>query len=262
MYVDYFYTAEALGAVLVKAQSVRGAYKNAIEMYGGTIEEVVNTASELLNNGLPEELKLFHDNMDYGGVEFFDDGETITYNQIDGIPFGKIVSDNTTVVSPIGNNWPEPSKYLSETYVNSHLHLFAEGCSYIVLESSIYTSGQIGSNDGLFVLSKSAMDQLLNYCEGSVSRIELLLGITPGHFANKLNNVNSQDKLLRIDIPTSSLHNLRMANGNELDAPLNWVPGGISWNYGHSFGGAHKHAVIDPIPIGNINEYSISTIIE
>ncbi len=125
--------------------------------------------------------------------------------------------------------------------------------STLSFENSINTYGQIGRDDGLFILTKAEMDDLLQRTEGKISLIEKEVGIEPGTWSNRVNDPLTPDKLVRVDIKSSAKRNLHMATGNEDGANKLWIPGGKTPE-------GRLEAVINPIPASNTNSYTKTNI--
>lgn len=173
----------------------------------------------------------------------------------------RLINDNGIIIGKIEDGifslndieFPNPNTYLKQDYINKHLDKFSGEVSTLSFENSINTYGQIGRDDGLFILTKSEMDDLLQRTEGNISLIEKELGITTGTWSNRINDPLNPDKLVRININNSKNHNLRMATGNEDGANNLWLPGGkTSENL--------LEAVIDPIPVSNSSSYTKTVI--
>lgn len=125
--------------------------------------------------------------------------------------------------------------------------------SCLLFESSINTYGQIGRNDGLFIMPKIEMDKLLQRTGKNISQIENELGIPEGSWTLKL---HQGDKLVRVDIKINTHSKLRMPSGNEIgDDELLWIPGG------RTLGGLSE-AIIEPIKVKNTNIYTTKIIIQ
>ena len=84
---------------------------------------------------------------------------------------------------------------------------------------------QLGRADGLFVMPKSEVDDLLKRTGGDVSKIEKELGIPAGKWTERIENGN---QLMRFDINKENLKDLRMSTGNESGANEEWLPGGYT----------------------------------
>lgn len=127
---------------------------------------------------------------------------------------------------------PNPSLYLSESYIETHLAQFENGVSKIA--ASAPTRSHVGPPSGTYVIPKHVADDLIHKSGGSVAALERHLGLPPG----------SLGKLpVRIDIPSPK--GLRMPSGNEAGANPHWQPGGITH-------GRLPEAVIDQVPIDQI----------
>jgi len=131
---------------------------------------------------------------------------------------------------------PEPSAYLSQDYIASHLAQFKDGVTRI---SALAPTGSLGRLDGTFVMPKAIADKLIAKADGDIAKFEQLLGLAPGYLG--INPV-------RIDIPSPS--GLRMPSGNEVSANYQWLPGGYT-------SGGIPEAIIDQV---KPNMYTVSTI--
>ena len=120
---------------------------------------------------------------------------------------------------------PEPSTYLDQRHINEHLTQFVGGVTKIMPE---VPSGTIGTKGGCFVMSKSQADELIEFANGDISKLEDLLGFDKGYLGNNP---------IRVDI--KSPKGLRMPSGKEIGANMYWIPGGYT-------SGGIKEAVIDP----------------
>jgi len=147
----------------------------------------------------------------------------------------------------------DPSIYLSEAYIAEHLKKFEGEVSTLAFDNSINKYKQIGRDDGLFVMPKQKMDELLVKTKGDVKLIEIELGIPPGTWSSKVNDPLMPDKLIRIDIKNSTNHELRMATGNEAGANELWIPGGKTPK-------GNLEAVINPISLLETNIYTKAVI--
>lgn len=133
---------------------------------------------------------------------------------------------------------PDPSEYLSQEYIESHLEQFEDGATVLTTRSNyekyMESSGFVGREDNsLFVLPKDLCDTILNE-SADISEVEKALGFPEGYFAT--------DEIIRIDISEPKNWNLRMPSGNEAGANALWVPGGYT-------SGNNPEAVLDRIPL-------------
>ncbi len=173
---------------------------------------------------------------------------------IDGIT--NIFKDGYTkemILAIVHGQRPLPAIYLKAEYIINHLLKFDGEVSCLSFENSINTYGQIGRNDGLFIISKKEMDDLLQRTGNNVAMIEKELGIPEGTWSNRINDPLKPDKLVRIDVKNSKNHNLRMASGNEDGANSLWLPGGKTPE-------GLSEAVIDPISASQTSLYTKSII--
>jgi hypothetical protein len=113
---------------------------------------------------------------------------------------------------------PNPTEYLSPTYISDHLAQFDDGASRFMTKSNLDKYG-IGQRDGTsFVMPKHEADQLLASTKGDPRALEQALGL-PEHFLD-------DNALVRVDIPKPKELDLRMPSGNEAGANDQWIPGG------------------------------------
>ncbi len=131
---------------------------------------------------------------------------------------------------------PDPSTYLSSSYINSHLSQFRGGGTKIM---KTVPNGTIGASSGTFIMPSSLADDLIRQAAGDISKLEELLGFPTGYLGNQP---------IRIDIPNPT--GLRMPSGNEAGANPQWIPGGYT-------NGGIMEAVIDPV---NVGDYIVRTI--
>lgn len=127
--------------------------------------------------------------------------------RIDPVIFEKILN------TPKGAR-PDPTTYLSQDYIDSHLSLFQDGVTKF---SATTPTDVVGPPGGTFVMPKSFADQLIDQSGGDVTALEQLLGLEPGDLGSNP---------VRIDI--SSPSGLRMPSGNERGANPRWLPGGYT----------------------------------
>lgn len=90
------------------------------------------------------------------------------------------------------------------------------------------------------------MDQLLKKTGGDINEIEKELGIPSGSWNLEVNRANNKVSIIRIDIQSNQIKNLRMPTGNEFGANNLWIPGGITKN-------GKSEAIIDPINWNDLN---------
>lgn len=131
---------------------------------------------------------------------------------------------------------PDPSTYLSKDYIASHLKEFENGATKIMTKAP---TGTVGPPDGTFVMPSSVADDIIAQANGSISKLEELLGFPKGSLGNNP---------VRVDIPAP--HGLRIPSGNEPGANSKWIPGGYT-------SGGTLEAIINPVPPG---KYTIKPI--
>ena len=205
---------------------------------GKTGEDVGATAIDLFllkrgisgkTNATPESLKTL------GGIP----EKSVAANTI----FKNSWSKEKVLEIPKGKR-PEPSEYLSEPYINSHLNKFDEGGGYITSKDVLDRFGRdtLGRPDGQFIMPKAELDALIKRANGDISVIEKELGIPAGAWKGK--------EIVRIDVPNAKNSNLRMPSGNEAGANELWLPGG-------KLPTGKSEAIINQVTKGNYTETSI-----
>ncbi|AMP13637.1 hemagluttinin repeat family protein [Collimonas pratensis] len=113
---------------------------------------------------------------------------------------------------------PDPSTYLSPSYISEHLAEFDSGASRFMTEGNLNKYG-IGQRDGTsFVMPHQEANSLWNSTGGNARTLEEALGL-PENFLDT-------NKLMRVDIPKPGELNLRIPSGNEAGANDLWIPGG------------------------------------
>ncbi|WP_027088443.1 pre-toxin TG domain-containing protein [Cohnella panacarvi] len=127
---------------------------------------------------------------------------------------------------------PNPSNYLPKEYIDNHLALFDGGVTKI---QAAAPTRPLGPPSGTFVMPKSVADVLISESGGNVSKLEELLSLDPGTLGKSP---------VRVDIPKPA--GLRMPDGNEVGANDQWIPGGYT-------GGGIPEAIIDQVPLDNLN---------
>ena len=138
---------------------------------------------------------------------------------------------------------PDPSTYLSQDYIDTHLAQFDNGVSVIQTDwaYSRYseTNGFVGVPDDntLFVMPKNYCDNVISSANGSISVVEKELGFPDGYFSDG-------GGLVRIDVDTITELNIRIPSGNEAGANKLWIPGGVT-------SGGVPEAITDIIPLEN-----------
>ena len=94
-------------------------------------------------------------------------------------------------------------------------------------------TGTIGGKGGTFVVSGDELNEIIQYADGDVSKIETILGLDQGYLGENPVVVTIED--------TSSI---RIPSGNELGAWQEyWEPGGYT-------SGGVKEAVVSPAAEG------------
>ena len=100
--------------------------------------------------------------------------------------------------------------------------------------------GTIGRQDGTFVLSGKALNDILIKVNGDISKIETALGLP-------LNYLGDNPFIVKFNKYTG----LRMSQGSEVGAdPDYWMPGGFT-------SGGIQEAVIDAAPEGTYTFYNL-----
>ncbi|MFE8070090.1 RHS repeat-associated core domain-containing protein [Marinobacteraceae bacterium S3BR75-40.1] len=144
-----------------------------------------------------------------------------------------------------GDRPKDPSTYLSEGFIASHLNRFSGGASFLMPKWALDEFGRefVGRPDGQFVMPSSEVDQVLRNSDGEMAKVEEELGIPEGQWQDT--------DFVRIDVPSPEKHGLRMPTGNEEGANDEWLPGG-------QLPTGHSEAVIDPVPKGSYEEHDFS----
>jgi|GEM_PF-2704451 len=130
---------------------------------------------------------------------------------------------------------PLPSTYLKPLYIQKHLEQFKDGVSFICPKKIIDDFDPIGRMDGVFVVPKRVMDDLMRKTGGDINLIEFELAIPKGRWSSK--------KMCRVDVDNPHEFNLRMPSGKEEGANEYFKPGGFT-------AAGVPEAVIDQIPKG------------
>jgi hypothetical protein len=131
---------------------------------------------------------------------------------------------------------PDPKTYIEATHISNHLSKFDGGVTKFI---SYNPSGTIGPQGGTFVLPKSQADNLIAQAGGDVNKLTDLLGLNRGDLGTSPYRIN-------IDNPLG----LRMPDGNEAGANINWIPGGKT-------SGGIFEATIDQIQPGTYNKHLV-----
>ncbi len=157
--------------------------------------------------------------------------------------FKKGYSKNTIISIQKGNR-PNPSNYLKWRYRHRHQRNFRRGASFLMPKYILdkYGKAILGRQDGLFVMCKREMDELLIKANGQLNYIETELGIPAGTWKDT--------EILRIDIRRPKKLHLRIPSGNELGANDLWIPGGKLPN-------GYLESVINPVPEGKYKQTPI-----
>lgn len=158
-------------------------------------------------------------------------------------PFKKGYSKGEIISIPKGSR-PKPSNYLKWQYRHRHQRNFRRGASFLTQKYILdkYGRKMLGRQDGLFVMCKKEMDDLLQKANGRLSYVETELGIPDGMWKNT--------EIIRIDIRRPRRLKLRLPSGNEAGANDLWIPGGKLPN-------GYMESVINPVPEGKYTETSI-----
>lgn len=158
--------------------------------------------------------------------------------------FKKGHSKSEIVGIPKGNR-PNPSNYLKWRYRHRHQRNFRRGASFLTQKNILDKYGRaiVGRQDGLFVMCKKEMDDLLQKANGRLSYVETELGIPAGMWQNS--------EIIRIDIRRPKKLQLRLPSGNETGANELWIPGGKLPN-------GYLESVINPVPEGKYTETKIT----
>jgi hypothetical protein len=138
----------------------------------------------------------------------------------------------------LGDDATSPELARTKAGIASHLERFREGASYLLPESSyvgfVAGKGSIGRPDGLYVSTRSAMDDLLATARGDLAFVKARLGIEPDVW---------NERLWRVDVANPLMHNARLPSGMEEGANDVFIWGGYTR-------GGMPEAVIDPVPAG------------
>ena len=145
--------------------------------------------------------------------------EGLSYEQVEKIKF-----------TPKGKK-PLPETYLSNDYINNHLQSFKESGAVKIMPNE--PTGTIGGKGGTFVMSGDELNEIIQYADGDVSKIETILGLDQGYLGENPVVVTIED-----------ISSIRIPSGNELGAwPEYWEPGGYT-------SGGVKEAVVNPAAEG------------
>ncbi len=137
-----------------------------------------------------------------------------------------------------GDDATSPELGRTKAGIASHLEQFREGASYLLPESTYkgFVAGKsaVGRADGLYVTTRSAMDELLAVSRGDHAAVKARLGIEPDAW---------NERLWRVDVANPLLHNARLPSGMESGANKLFIWGGYTR-------GGMPEAVLDPVPAG------------
>ncbi|MFT3715632.1 MAG: hypothetical protein QM774_06715 [Gordonia sp. (in: high G+C Gram-positive bacteria)] len=140
------------------------------------------------------------------------------------------IAVKTRVLNTPKPNRPDPSTYLSKSYIAAHRRLFDGGAVRIQPKAP---NGRIGHSE-TWVLPRSVAMDAIAKAGGDVSALERLLGFDPGYLGKNP---------VLIDIPRPQ--GLRIPSGNEFGANNFWRPGGFTYP------GRVPEAVIKPVEPGS-----------
>lgn len=132
-----------------------------------------------------------------------------------GISVEQVFKD--VIQQPIGKR-PDPSTYLSQSYIKEHLSEFEDGVSRFMIDTSFNKYG-IGQTDGTsFVMSKVEANKIIESAHGDPIKIANALGLPQDQLL--------KGSLVRLDISNPKEAGLRIPSGNEVGANSKWIPGG------------------------------------
>ena len=114
---------------------------------------------------------------------------------------------------------PDPSDYLSPTYIDNHLAQFDAGATRFQLKSVLDKYGPAREDGTSFVVPKAEADRLIAETAGNPRALEEALGLPAGQ-------LDGADPLMRVDFAAPREHGLRVPSGNEAGANPQWIPGG------------------------------------
>ncbi len=113
---------------------------------------------------------------------------------------------------------PDPSTYLPESYIESHLQQFSGGASRFMTKSNLDKYGP-GQRDGTsFVMPQHEADQLMSMAKGDQSALADSLGLPK--------DMLESNELIRVDFDSPEELGLRVPSGNEAGANEYWLAGG------------------------------------
>jgi hypothetical protein len=138
----------------------------------------------------------------------------------------------------LGDEATSPELGRTKAGIASHLEQFRDGASYLLPESSYHgrVAGKraVGRADGLYVTTRSAIDELLASAAGDLATVKKRLGIEPDEW---------NERLWRVDVANPLLHNARLPSGMEKGANDLFIWGGYTR-------GGMPEAVLDPVRQG------------
>jgi len=129
-------------------------------------------------------------------------------------------SKESILAIPKGSRPNNPSNYLYESYINSHLSKFEyDDIVRVTNQSSINTyGGTLGGTDA-FVTTKTDFELMWLETGGDLLAIESKLGFQP--------NSLGEDVVFAV-IKREDVGTFKMPNGNEIGVNSNWLPGGVT----------------------------------
>jgi RHS repeat-associated protein len=115
---------------------------------------------------------------------------------------------------------PDPSTYLPQSYIDTHLQKFDNGASRIVTRSDYekYGFGKPDATNSEFMSTKADVDAIVKSANGDVTKIAADLGIPVEQL--------EKGSLVRIDVVNPRYFDAAMPSGNEFGANKQWIPGG------------------------------------
>jgi hypothetical protein len=141
-------------------------------------------------------------------------------------------SKSRVIAIPKGSR-PNPSTYLTTSYITEHLNLFkAEGGAFMIVEPWIKSSPYPALAPRKFVMLRSDMDKVIAkyYQSGRIEDIEDALGYKRGDLKGK-------DADIHIIYLDPAKYNFELPDGNEAGANELWEPGAKT-------SGGYREAVI------------------
>ncbi len=165
----------------------------------------------------------------FGDISFIDGKKYSAWNKLreEGLTFEQ--AEKIKYIAK--GKKPLPETYLSNEYIENHLQSFKDSGAVKIMPNE--PSGTIGGKGGTFVMSRDELDEIIQYANGDISKIEDVLGFDSGYLGKN-----------PVIVMMDDTSNIRIPSGNELGAwPDYWEPGGYT-------SGGIKEAVIDPVPEG------------